>query len=238
VGLLYLYLYIVKQWHTLFSCFIDGYSTERPHLRRWYIRGKFLYGQVVCTHLKFLCSPHATSPLCMVVVHDGRTNSDCTEVEDNKMPPTLFLNWGHRHRTLHHDCLFCSSSNSSASGAKDCIHPRMIPREPPANTWIPDSKISVLAGCNIAFYFTTPVFSPLNPGTWITSLDMLKSLSSMSVTIVSYLCDGKNYENSIKNLYVCFIFLYNFCFRRFLLQQSILSILRWRCPQKRVQDFM
>lgn len=145
-----------------------------------------MFGLVVCTHLEFLCSPHATSPPCMVAVRDGKTSSDCTEVEDNKMPLTLFLNWDHHHRTLLHDCLFCSSSNSSASGAKDCIHPRMTPREPPANTWIPDSKISVLAGWNIAFYFTTPVFFPLSRGTWITSLDMLYSLSSMSVTIAQF----------------------------------------------------
>jgi len=153
------------------------------------------------------------------------------------MPPTLFLNWGHRHRTLHHDCLFCSSSNSSASGAKDCIHPRMIPREPPANTWIPDSKISVLAGCNIAFYFTSPVFSPLNPGTWITSLDMLKSLSSMSVTIVIYLCDGKNYENSIKKPICVLYFSLSLLFQAFFAPAINIEHLALKMPTETCSGF-
>jgi hypothetical protein len=72
----------------------------------------------------------------MVVVHDGRMSSDYTEVEDNKIWPTLFLNWPqpHHHRTLLQSHLL--SSNNSTNGAKDHTHPHTRAREPTASTCI------------------------------------------------------------------------------------------------------
>jgi hypothetical protein len=71
----------------------------------------------------------------MAVVHDGKMSNDYIEAEDNKMQPTLFLSWVRHHRTLPQDHLSSSSSNSSASDARDYIHPHIISKTPPVNTW-------------------------------------------------------------------------------------------------------